>query len=86
MDDDFAKDGSKQLIRKMMAAIILIVLAAIGFSAHLITKTADSPVEQAVEFFIQEETGIPVDFSAELKKEQAATHAEVKIPEATKPD
>lgn len=54
----------------MMGAVIITIAAIVGFAAHFITKTPDSPVEEAAEAVIEYELGLPkgtIDLSKEKK-------------------
>lgn len=52
-------------------AIIVGAMTLIGTATPLITKKADTPVEQLAEQIIRMESGQEVDFSAHLKKDDA---------------
>ncbi len=72
MDDCHAKDGTKfkEVSMSIMVAVIILIAGAVGFTAHLISKTNDSPAEQAAELILKEELGVDIDFSADAKKAQ----------------
>lgn len=49
----------------VLIGIVVAIIA--GFATPLITKKADTPIEQAAEVFIYKQTGKEIDFSASLK-------------------
>ena len=54
----------------MMGAIIITIAAIVGFAAHIITKTSDSPIEEIAEQVINYELGLPkgtIDLSKDKK-------------------
>ena len=60
---------------ELFVIVVVAVVAVIGFSYAKITKTDDSPVEEAAEQVIKNETGFDVDLTPN-SPEQAAAKAE----------
>ena len=57
--------------RFMVSAAIIVIASIFGFAAFFITKTPDSPIEEAAEAVIDYELGLPpgtIDLSGEKEK------------------
>lgn len=52
----------------LVPLIIVAVVGVIGYSAHLITKKDDGPVEEMAEAYIKQETGKDIDLTPESEE------------------
>ena len=52
----------------LVPLIIVAVVGVIGYSAHLITKKDDTPIEEMAEDYIKSETGKDFDLTPDSKE------------------
>lgn len=62
------KFGNQNGFAVILPLVIVAVVAVVGYSAHLITKKDDGPVEEMAEEYIKSETGKDVDLTPDSKE------------------